>query len=191
VGRPSPRPRCFACSTRGSGRPISLSVNVAARQVARPDLTATVDRALADAGLPEQALAIELTESALLEADEQTLRQLEELRGRGVMVGLDDFGTGYSSLTYLRRFPVTHLKVDRSFVQGMVSSSSDRAIVRAVTGLAEDLGLGWVAEGIERPDQREAVASLGDGLAQGFLFGRPVPECQLDVLRRLVGLRRR
>jgi diguanylate cyclase (GGDEF)-like protein/PAS domain S-box-containing protein len=171
--------RTVADIRRRTGRELGVSVNVAAQQAARPDLGATVIATLAEAGLPECALTLELTESALLEADGSTLRQLVGLRERGVRVGLDDFGTGYSSLTYLRTFPVSHLKVDRSFVQGMVTSSSDRAIVRAVTGLADDLGLQWVAEGIEEPAQHEAVAALGHGLAQGFLFGRPMPEDEL------------
>jgi diguanylate cyclase (GGDEF)-like protein/PAS domain S-box-containing protein len=171
--------RTVADIRRRTGRRLGVSVNVAAQQAARPDLGATVIATLAEAGLQESALTLELTESALLEADGSTLRQLVSLRERGVRVGLDDFGTGYSSLTYLRTFPVSHLKVDRSFVQGMVTSSSDRAIVRAVTGLADDLGLQWVAEGIEEPAQREAVAALGHGLGQGFLFGRPMPEDEL------------
>jgi diguanylate cyclase (GGDEF)-like protein len=171
--------RTVADIRRRTGRRLGVSVNVAAQQAARPDLGATVVATLAEAGLPESALTLELTESALLEADGSTLRQLVALRERGVRVALDDFGTGYSSLTYLRTFPVSHLKVDRSFVQGMVTSSSDRAIVRAVTGLADDLGLQWVAEGIEEPAQRDAVAALGHGLAQGYLFGRPVPEDEL------------
>ena len=99
-----------------TGRPLTMAVNIAARQAARPDLADVVRGALDAAGLPESALTLELTESALLEANDETLRQLVRLREQGVVVGLDDFGTGYSSLTYLRRFPVSHLKVDRSFV---------------------------------------------------------------------------
>jgi diguanylate cyclase (GGDEF)-like protein/PAS domain S-box-containing protein len=166
--------RTVARLRRETGRPLTTSVNLAPRQAARPDLLDTVSAALADACLPPEALVLELTESALLEADRSTLGQLLELRQGGVGIALDDFGTGYSSLTYLRRLPVSHLKVDRSFVQGMVTSRSDRAIVRAVTGLADDLGLGWVAEGIETPQQRDAVQALGRGYGQGFLFGRPV-----------------
>ena len=165
-----------------TGRPLTVSVNIAARQAARADLAGTVRAALDDAGLPDDALALELTESAMLEAEETTLRQLLALRSGGVLIALDDFGTGYSSLTYLRRLPVSHLKVDRSFVAGMVSAPRDRAIVRAVTQLADDLGLHWVAEGIETAEQRAAVAEFGNGLAQGYLFSRPVPEDALAAL---------
>ncbi len=172
--------RALAALRRETGRDLRMSVNVAARQASRPDLSETVIGAIADAGVPEHAVSLELTETALLQADDLMLAQLLALRERGLGISLDDFGTGYSSLTHLRRFPVTELKVDRSFVEGMVTRSGDRAIVVALTGLAEDLGLGWVAEGIETTAQWQAVSSLGGGLAQGYLFGPPVP---LDLAR--------
>jgi EAL domain-containing protein (putative c-di-GMP-specific phosphodiesterase class I) len=129
---------------------------------------------------------LELTESALLEANSSTLNQLTQLRNRGVQIALDDFGTGYSSLTYLRTFPVTHLKVDRSFVSGVTSVAGDLAIVRAVTQLAQYLGLGWVAEGIETRQQQRALAALGagHGQGQGYLYSRPVPREQLEEVLR-------
>jgi diguanylate cyclase (GGDEF)-like protein/PAS domain S-box-containing protein len=167
--------RTIAALRERTGQPLGVAVNIAARQAARSDLAATVRAALAAARLPESALTLELTESALLEADEATLSQLVELRDSGVVIALDDFGTGYSSLTYLRRFPVSHLKVDRSFVSGMEDQPSDHAIVRAVTGLASELGLGWIAEGVETVAQRDLLAALGPGLAQGYLFSPPVP----------------
>ena len=171
--------RTIAALRERTGQPFGIAVNIAARQAARADLATTVRAALTSAGLPESALTLELTESALLEADEATLAQLVELRDSGVVIALDDFGTGYSSLTYLRRFPVSHLKVDRSFVSGMENEPSDHAIVRAVTGLASELGLGWIAEGVETIAQRDLLAALGPGLAQGYLFSRPVPGEQL------------
>ena len=171
--------RTIAWLRERTGRPYTVSVNIAARQAARSDLAATVHAALRASGLPESALTLELTESALLEADEATLAQLVDLRDSGVVIGLDDFGTGYSSLTYLRRFPVTHLKVDRSFVSGMDRDPSDLAIVRAVTGLASELGLSWIAEGVETVEQRDLLAGLGPGHAQGYLFSRPVASSDL------------
>ena len=165
--------RTIASLRKKTGQPFGIAVNIAARQAARADLASTVRTALQSADLPESALTLELTESALLEADETTLAQLVELRDSGVVIALDDFGTGYSSLTYLRRFPVSHLKVDRSFVSGMEHEPSDHAIVRAVTGLASELGLGWIAEGVETLAQRDLLAALGPGLAQGYLFSRP------------------
>lgn len=178
-----------ACQTlaelrRSLGLDLFMAVNVAASQVSRPDLIDTVTAALADTGLPEPALALELTESALLEADSRTLQQLNTLRSRGVQIALDDFGTGYSSLAYLRTFPVSHLKVDRSFVSGIADSSGDLAIVRAIAGMAQDLGLGCVAEGVETEQQRRLVADLGVPSGQGYLFSRPAPKDELhDLLR--------
>jgi diguanylate cyclase (GGDEF)-like protein/PAS domain S-box-containing protein len=183
-----------ACATiahlrRQTGLRLTVSVNVAASQVARPDLCETVASALADACLDEDALCIELTESALLEAEESTLLQLNELRARGVQIALDDFGTGYSSLTYLRTFPVSHLKVDRSFVAGIDVIGGDRAIVRAVTGLARDLGLGCVAEGIETEAQLAELTAMGAPYGQGYLFSRPVPASELlRLVQRGVGI---
>jgi diguanylate cyclase (GGDEF)-like protein/PAS domain S-box-containing protein len=177
--------RTVAALSRRAGRPLSVSVNVAARQAARSDLADTVTAALTAADLPPSALTLELTESALLDADETTLRQLTELRERGVYIGLDDFGTGYSSLTYLRRFPVSHIKVDRSFVTDMTTDGGNAAIVRAVTTLASDLGLFWVAEGIETDEQWRAVQALGPGFAQGYLFSRPLPAEVLDHILRI------
>lgn len=168
-----------------TGRPLTISVNVAARQAARPDLASIVLAALGETNLPASALTLELTESALLEAHEETLAQLVELRACGVGIALDDFGTGYSSLTYLRRLPVSALKIDRSFVVDMMTTSADRAIVRAVASLAGDLGLQWVAEGVETVEQRRALRGIGGGLEQGFLFSRPLP---LPQLYELLGL---
>ncbi len=178
--------RALAGLRRDTGQDLHLSVNVSPCQASRPDLSETVVAALEDAGVPEQLLRLELTESALLAADDLTLHQLLRLRDRGLGISLDDFGTGYSSLTHLQRFPVTEIKVDRGFVQGMVTSPGDRAIVTAITRLAADLGMGWVAEGIETEGQHAAVSSLGPGLGQGYLFGRPMP---LEVLRPFLACR--
>jgi diguanylate cyclase (GGDEF)-like protein/PAS domain S-box-containing protein len=163
-------------------RKLTIAVNVAARQASRPDLVDTVSYALRESGLSEDALALELTESALLEVDASTLGQLNELRSRGVRISLDDFGTGYSSLSYLRTFPVTSLKVDRSFVSGITEDSDDVAIVRSIIQLARDMDLGCVAEGIETEDQRALLAGLGVELGQGYLFSRPIPADRLCEL---------
>jgi diguanylate cyclase (GGDEF)-like protein len=175
--------RTIARLRKLTGRELVVSVNVAAQQAARSDLACTVTAALAEAGLPASALSLELTESALLDADDATLAQLQGLRERGVLIALDDFGTGYSSLTYLRQLPVTQIKVDRSFVCGLATDDGDTAIVRAVTNLASDFGLFWVAEGIETQEQLDALVALGgNGYAQGYLFSRPVPEEELYPL---------
>jgi diguanylate cyclase (GGDEF)-like protein/PAS domain S-box-containing protein len=154
---------------------LRAAVNLSARQATQPDLAATVARALAEAGLEPTALALELTETVLMEADTDTLRQLEELREMGVGLGIDDFGTGYSSLSYLKRLPVSIIKVDRSFVAGLVTDPSDREIVTAVIRLGQALGLTTIAEGVEDVAQFTMLRELGCDQAQGFLLGRPQP----------------
>src|SRR5262249_24648853 len=145
------------------------------RQATRPDLIDTVALALLEAGLPPQALALEVTESVLMEADAAMVRQLERIRDMGVRLGIDDFGTGYSSLTYLKRLPVSFVKIDRSFVSGLAHDPSDREIVTAVIRLGQALGLATIAEGVENATQLAILGDLGCDQAQGYLFGRPLP----------------
>jgi diguanylate cyclase (GGDEF)-like protein/PAS domain S-box-containing protein len=154
---------------------LHVTVNVSVRQASRPDLVDAVVLALVEAGLPPQALALELTEGVLIEGDPTTIRQLRQLRDMGVQLGIDDFGTGYSSLTYLKRLPVSFLKIDRSFVSDMVDDPSDREIVAAVIRLAQTLGLVTIAEGVEDAAQLALLRELGCDQAQGYLFGRPQP----------------
>nr|CTQ89688.1 diguanylate cyclase/phosphodiesterase (GGDEF & EAL domains) with PAS/PAC sensor(s) [Kibdelosporangium sp. MJ126-NF4] len=149
------------------------AVNLSARQATQPDLARTVGRALAAAGLEPSALALELTETVLMDADTSTLRQFDELREMGVGLGIDDFGTGYSSLSYLKRLPVSIIKVDRSFVAGLVTDPSDREIVTAVIRLGQALGLTTIAEGVEDAEQLAVLQELGCDQAQGYLLGRP------------------
>lgn len=137
--------------------------------------------ALERSGLPPHRLSLELTESALLEAAPATISQLRGLRAAGIGLGIDDFGTGYASLTYLRNLPVSFIKVDRSFAASLPHDAHALAIVRAVTTLATDLGLGCVVEGIERTEQLEVLRGRGL-LAQGYLLGRPAPAAELEPL---------
>jgi diguanylate cyclase (GGDEF)-like protein/PAS domain S-box-containing protein len=168
-----------ACRTLASWRDedpqahdLLLTVNVSARQVVQADLVDTVASALAEGHVPAQSLALELTETALMETDIEVLRVLERLRDMGVRLGIDDFGTGYSSLVYLKRLPVDFVKIDRSFVSGLAPSSPDREIVTAIVGMGHALGLTVVAEGVERPEQLTLLQDLGCDRAQGYLFGR-------------------
>jgi len=154
---------------------LAVSVNLSARQFARPDLTSRVAAVLAETGLPPSTLELEITESLAMsdaEATGVTLRALHEL---GVRVVLDDFGTGYSSLAYLSELPLDVIKVDRSFVAGIAESAANLAIIRAVIGLAQGLGMVVTAEGIEQEVQLEALRDLGCERGQGFLFARPMP----------------
>jgi diguanylate cyclase (GGDEF)-like protein/PAS domain S-box-containing protein len=162
--------------TDGSVPPeMKVAVNLSIRQVASPDLAGSVEAALAEAGLDPRLLALELTETVLIEADVAALRQLEHIRDLGVELGIDDFGTGYASLTYLKRLPVGFIKIDRSFVADMVDQASDREIVASVIGLGKSLGLTTIAEGVEDAAQLQALLELGCDQAQGYYFGRPQP----------------
>jgi diguanylate cyclase (GGDEF)-like protein/PAS domain S-box-containing protein len=151
---------------------LLLTVNVAAQQVVWADLADTVASALAEGRVPAQSLALELTESTLMETDIEALRVLERLRDMGVRIGIDDFGTGYSSLVYLKRLPVDFVKIDRSFVSGLAPGSPDREIVAAIVGMGHALGLTTVAEGVETHEQLMLLQDIGCDRAQGHLFGR-------------------
>ena len=127
------------------------------------------------AGYPVSAsLWLEITEGALLRDPVAATAILISLRSLGVHLAIDDFGTGYSSLSYLKRLPVEALKIDRSFVEQLEDAAEDRAIVESIVALGRNLGLGVVAEGIERPGQAIELASLGCNLAQGFLYAKPL-----------------
>ena len=165
--------------------PFSVAVNLSAHQLRHPGLVEQIRTTLAEHELAPSSLCLELTESALLEDLDRHIGVLLALRDLGVRLALDDFGTGYSSLTYLKRFPVDIVKIDRSFVAGLGVTHCDTAIVRSVIELAHALSLTVVAEGIERPDQLEELRSLGCDLAQGYLFSRA--ETQALLLQRLGG----
>jgi EAL domain-containing protein (putative c-di-GMP-specific phosphodiesterase class I) len=135
-----------------------------------------VTRALDASGVAPGTLMLEITESLLLRDDDQVWADLNALRERGVRLAIDDFGTGYSSLSYLRTMPIDVLKIDKSFIDDMVSSRQQRAVVAAIVRLAETLDLRVVAEGIEQNDHRDLLRRMGCPLGQGYLFARPVPE---------------
>jgi len=150
-----------------------MSVNLSPRQLAEPDLIATVAAALADSGLAPGSLCLEVTEGAVIHDLKETLPTLRALATIGIRLALDDFGTGYSSLAYLQQMPVHVLKVDRSFVAALGGEAGSTAIVRAVVHLAHQLGLVVTAEGIETPEQLEVLRSLACETGQGFLRARP------------------
>jgi EAL domain-containing protein (putative c-di-GMP-specific phosphodiesterase class I) len=158
---------------------LELSVNLSARQLVDPSLVGAVQHALAVNGLPPGALWVEVTETSLIDNTEHATRILKALQAIGVRVAIDDFGTGYASLNYIKRLPVEMLKIDRSFVESVGLDPVDTAIVRSVLGLAHELGLLVVAEGIETAEQAAALRDLGCELCQGYFFSRPVPAAEL------------
>jgi diguanylate cyclase (GGDEF)-like protein len=154
---------------------LRLSVNVSARQLARDSLPGIVRSALADSGLPAERLTLELTESELLEGTLATER-LIAIAGLGVRIAIDDFGTGYASLAYLRSLPVHQVKIDRSFVPGTADAAAGADdLARAVLLVGQALGLETIAEGVELSEQADALETAGVQVAQGYLFGRPMP----------------
>jgi CheY-like chemotaxis protein len=150
-----------------------MSVNVSARQLEDHGLRDEVEVALAESLLEPSALILEVTESATIGDTDAMTARLMELHDLGVQLAIDDFGTGYSSLSRLRRFPLDILKVDRSFVSGMIESPADAAIVASVVGLGQNLGLRVVAEGVETVAQLEHLANLGCDYGQGFNWAFP------------------
>ena len=166
--------------SKNANRPFSMAVNVSARQLADPAFPALVGEALKANNLDPEQVALEFTESALIAANpvtEQVLGQLTEL---GIRMGLDDFGTGFSSMTYLKRFPINFLKIDRTFVAGLDSNDDDTAIVTGTVALAHSLGLQVVAEGVETEPQLQQLQKLQCDLAQGFHFSEPVTDAEFD-----------
>jgi diguanylate cyclase (GGDEF)-like protein/PAS domain S-box-containing protein len=155
-------------------RPVTLAVNVAADQAARTDFADEVLAVLARTGFPASRLLLELTESVLLAATDSTLAGLQRLRDEGIGIALDDFGTRYASLHYVQQFPLTALKIDRSFVAHLPGGTAERAIVRSVAQLAHDLGLRCTAEGIETAGQLDFLSGLGVQ-GQGYVLARPMP----------------
>ncbi len=158
----------------GGGR-STIAVNLSPRQFERGDLTSVVQDVLERTNLPATRLHLEITETALIELHPDILRQLGQIRDLGVEIGLDDFGTGYASLTHLRRLPVTFVKIDQTFVQGLGTDDGDDRIVSAVVELAANLGLRSIAEGVETQEQLDQLRALGCDQAQGYLFARPLP----------------
>jgi len=166
--------------------PLSIAVNVSARQLTDANYVETLHAELESAGLAPSQLAIELTESALIDGNPTTEQSLAKLRDLGIRIGLDDFGTGFSSLAYLKRFPISFLKVDRSFVDGLGTDENDSAIVRATIALAHGLNLTVVAEGVETESQLEQLAELNCDHVQGYLFSKPI---DAEEFRRFLGMR--
>ena len=160
----------------------TVRVNVSARQFEDAALAADVAEALAASGLPPERLCLEITETTLMRNIDHALGVLQQLKALGVQVALDDFGTGYGSLVYLKRLPVDVIKIDRSFVEGLPGTTADMAIVKAVFGLAETLGLEVVAEGVERADQQLALQAIGVQRMQGWLFAKAMDQASLCAL---------
>ncbi len=160
---------------QGGQSDLKLAVNISARQFQDREFITRLREILAESGLPPTALELELTESVLMVDTEESEGTLREITGLGVNISVDDFGTGYSSLTYLKRFPVHSVKIDRSFICGIPEDDNDITIAYAIFSLAQNLGLQVIAEGVENDSQLEFLNSWNCQRAQGFLFAHPMP----------------
>ena len=167
--------------------PGYIAVNVSGRQFRSAKFTSRLREILTETKMPARGLEIELTESFLMEDQEAVMRTLNELREMGVTLSVDDFGTGYSSLSYLKRFPISTLKIDKSFVQDVPGDDEDVAIVSAIIRMAHALKLDVVAEGVETAEQQQFLHKQGCQIVQGFLFSRPLnaDECSKFLRKRL------
>ncbi len=151
-----------------------MCVNLSVKQFSQPDLTSRVAATLAETGLAPTSLKLEITESAVIENVETATKMLEQLQALGVQLAMDDFGTGYSSLSNLHRFPINTLKIDRSFITRMAENNENAEIVRTISGLAQNLGMDVVAEGVETREQLDLLKSLGCQFGQGYFFSKPM-----------------
>jgi len=152
---------------------VRMRVNLSGRQISHPDIVEVTERAIERSGVDPTTLCFEITETALMEDPDHALATLLRLRALGLELAVDDFGTGFSSLSYLKKFPVDVLKIDRSFVTGVADDEQDAAIVASVVNLAEALGLDVVAEGVELERHASTLRSMGVRRGQGYLYGKP------------------
>jgi diguanylate cyclase (GGDEF)-like protein/PAS domain S-box-containing protein len=172
---------------RGRQRPLRVAVNLSPRQFMRNDIAGEIGRIAAETGCEPAWLALEITESLLLEDCENITTMLAALDDMGAAIAVDDFGTGYSALSYLHRFPVSHIKIDRSFVNGIEDQLDKRELVKAMLLIASALDLGSVAEGVETIAQADYLRLRGCRAAQGYLFGKPMPAAAFDTVLKKEG----
>jgi diguanylate cyclase (GGDEF)-like protein/PAS domain S-box-containing protein len=158
---------------------LNIAVNVSVQQLADPSFELRLTEALEDSGFAADQLWLEITEGIILHDPDAAVATLRDLRHLGVHIAIDDFGTGYSSLSYLKRLPVEILKIDQSFIDQLDHDPEDRAIVRAIMALGDSLGLAVIGEGVERSSQAVELSALGCAIAQGFLYGRPLPASEI------------
>ncbi|GAF08379.1 diguanylate cyclase/phosphodiesterase [Paenibacillus pini JCM 16418] len=159
---------------------ISVSVNLSVRQFEQNNLFSMVKNILKRVGLSSEYLHLELTENQIIKNTDITLKTMEQLKGLGISIAIDDFGTGYSSLGYLKNFPISTLKIDKSFVQDITQDDDDAAITNTIITLAQNLNLNVIAEGVETSEQAEFLSARDCYLMQGYFFGRPMKADDLE-----------
>ena len=189
VGRWVLETACRAAASRNAlGHRITVAVNVSPKQLQRDSIIDDVESALSLSALDPTMLVLELTETTLMRGAEDTIARLLRLRRSGARLAIDDFGTGFSSLAYLQQFPINVLKIDQSFIAGLVDAGKSRAIIQTFVKLGRALHLEVVAEGIKSEDQRSQLEALGVDTGQGYFFWPPLDRD--DVLRARSGSRK-
>jgi len=176
-----------ACRTasrwNGEGRPLhKVAINLSPRQFQGADLGGMVFRALEESACRPEWIELEITESLLLDEENEVLEVLNSFRAKGISIAIDDFGTGYSALSYLARFPIGTLKIDRSFISSIATDTYRAELVKAILSIARCLGQQVVAEGVETPEQAEFLRAHGCHVAQGYLYGKPMPVSEFERL---------
>jgi EAL domain-containing protein (putative c-di-GMP-specific phosphodiesterase class I) len=166
-------------------RDLQLSVNVSPRQFRQADFAQCMADVIVASGVPPALIKLELTESLVLDSIDDCAEKMETLKALGVQFSLDDFGTGHSSLAYLTRLPLDQLKIDQSFVRNLGVRHNDGVIVQTIIGMARNLDLEVIAEGVETEGQRDLLDAHGCNLYQGYLFGRPTPVAEFEAMAQL------
>jgi diguanylate cyclase (GGDEF)-like protein/PAS domain S-box-containing protein len=169
-------------NARAGRPPLTITINLSGRQLLHETIVADVQHALAMSRLDPACLILEITETVLMQDTDDVLPRLRALKALGIRLAIDDFGTGYSSLSYLQQFPVDVLKIDQSFIDGLLRGTNDAALVRTIVSLAGSLTLRTIAEGVEDARQQQQLRDLGCDAAQGFLFSRPVSAQEIERL---------
>jgi EAL domain-containing protein (putative c-di-GMP-specific phosphodiesterase class I) len=164
-----------------AGRGVRVGINLSPSQLQSGDLAQSVSDILAATGLTPSLLELEVTEDIILHDEERVLDTFRRIQKLGVRIVFDDFGTGYASLSYLKKFPLDGLKIDRSFVMDLLSDSDDAAIVNSTVGLSRQLGLSVIAEGIESRAIADFLLSMGCEEGQGYFFGKPMPAGEFEA----------
>jgi EAL domain-containing protein (putative c-di-GMP-specific phosphodiesterase class I) len=161
---------------------LQLAVNVSARQFSQPGFVKKICKILVDTGANAKLLKLELTESLVMHNVAETIEKMHTLKLLGIQFSMDDFGTGYSSLSYLKKLPLYQLKIDQSFVRDLITDQNDAAIIQTIIGMAHNLGLNVIAEGVETEDQRVCLEHHGCLAYQGYLYSKPIPLVEFESL---------
>ena len=170
-----------AMQWRSQGHDIQVSVNLSPLQTKTPDLVDRVRDILVKTGFPSNKLTLEITEGALMEHTKTTLTALQSLRDLQIQIALDDFGTGYSSMNYLKQLPINCIKIDQSFIRGLLQDNESQSIVRAIISLSKNLGFLVTAEGVETSNQAKTLISLGCDILQGCYFSKPIVMAEMST----------